>query len=246
MAAISVQLSGVEHPFWKDLPHTDICQVMCNDVLHGLHKAFNDHTAKWCRNIVGDYQIDKRFRRLPKQHGFRHFSSGISKISQWSGREWKDLERNFLPVIYGVVKSDIIQAVRAELGFIFTAQWKHLSEGDLQRLSEFDQIYDIHREAFVRDGGCQVKRGEDNWAIPKKHSRKHYADNIRWAGATNNYNTQISECYHIDMVKWAFEHTNRKEYLAQMILWLTRQDKIQQRSLYFHWIDNDWLSYNQM
>ncbi|KAF8519257.1 hypothetical protein JB92DRAFT_3082287 [Gautieria morchelliformis] len=207
MAAISVQLSGVEHPFWKDLPHTDICQVICND-------AFNDHTAKWCRNIGGDYQIDKRFCRLPKQHGFRHFSSGISKISQWSGREWKDLERNFLPVIYGVVKSDIIQAVRAELDFIFTAQWKHLSEGDLQRLSEFDQIYDIHQEAF---------RGEDNWAIPKKHKR-----------------------YHIDMVKWAFEHTNQKEYLAQMILWLTRQDKIRQRSLYFHWIDNDWLSYNQM
>ncbi|KAF8490769.1 hypothetical protein JB92DRAFT_3128716 [Gautieria morchelliformis] len=46
------------------------------------------------------------------------------------------------------------------------------------------------------------------------------------------------------MVKWAFEHTNRKEYLAQMILWLTRQDKIRQRSLYFHWIDNDWSDNN--
>ncbi|KAF8519075.1 hypothetical protein JB92DRAFT_2577428, partial [Gautieria morchelliformis] len=106
------------------------------------------------------------------------FLSILTWISQWSGREWKDLERNFLPVIYGVIKNDIIQAVRAELDFIFTAQWKHLSEGDLQHLSEFDQIYDIHREAFVRHGGHQVKRGEDNWAIPKKHIQKHYADNI--------------------------------------------------------------------
>ncbi|KAF8479990.1 hypothetical protein JB92DRAFT_2553320, partial [Gautieria morchelliformis] len=62
--------------------------------------------------------------------------------------------------------------------------------------------------------------------IPKKHSQKHYANNIQWAGATNNYNTEISEHYHIDMVKWAFEHTNWKEYLAQMILWLTHRNKI--------------------
>ncbi|KIJ24792.1 hypothetical protein M422DRAFT_194268, partial [Sphaerobolus stellatus SS14] len=43
----SEHLSGVDDPFWKDLPHTDICKVICNDTLHGLHKAFKDHTAQW-------------------------------------------------------------------------------------------------------------------------------------------------------------------------------------------------------
>ncbi|KAF8509304.1 hypothetical protein BU17DRAFT_70477 [Hysterangium stoloniferum] len=239
-AAKEAQLSGVEYPFWEDLPHTDICKVICNDVLHGLHKAFYDHTAKWCRNIIGDFELDKRFRRLPKEHGYRHFSSGISKISQWSGREWKDLERSFLPAIYGATSNEIVQAVRAELDFIFTAQWTHLTEADLQRLTEFDEIYDLHREAFVTEGGRTLKRGDDHWAIPKKHCRKHYPEHIRWVGATNNYSTEISERYHIDLVKSAFEHTNHKDYITQMITWLTRQDKIQQHSLYLRWLNNDW------
>ncbi|KAF8574308.1 hypothetical protein K439DRAFT_1624428 [Ramaria rubella] len=105
---------------------------------------------------------------------------------------------------------------------------------------EYDEIYDEHREAFVRDGGRKLKRGNNHWAIPKKHARKHYPENIRWAGATNNYSTEISECYHIEFVKWAYEHTNHKEYIDQMITWLTRQDKICQCSLYLCWQDNNW------
>ncbi|KAF8575593.1 hypothetical protein K439DRAFT_1285964, partial [Ramaria rubella] len=233
-------LSGVEEPCWEGLPHCNICKVIINDVLHGLDKALHDHTCQWCINIVGKLDIDRRYHHLPKQHGYRHFSSGISKISQWSGREWKDLQRTFLPVIFNAVKPDIVKAVRAELDFIFTAKWKHLTEADLNHLKEYDEIYDENREAFVRDGGRIIKRGNDHWAIPKKHARKHYPDHIRWAGATNNYSTEISERYHIDMVKMAYEHTNRKEYIPQIITYLTRQDKIHQRSLFNCWQDDNW------
>ena len=31
-------LSGVEHPFWEGMEATDICKIICNDVLHSLHK----------------------------------------------------------------------------------------------------------------------------------------------------------------------------------------------------------------
>ena len=53
-----VQLSGVEEPFWLDLPFTDICKVICNDTLHGLHKSFKDHTAQWNINRIGEIEID--------------------------------------------------------------------------------------------------------------------------------------------------------------------------------------------
>ncbi|KZV89152.1 hypothetical protein EXIGLDRAFT_618514, partial [Exidia glandulosa HHB12029] len=51
--SLEVGLSGVEHPFWEDMPHLDICRIMSNDVLHGLHKAFKDHTFTWVTNMVG-------------------------------------------------------------------------------------------------------------------------------------------------------------------------------------------------
>ncbi|KIJ42508.1 hypothetical protein M422DRAFT_254285 [Sphaerobolus stellatus SS14] len=58
-------LSGVDQPFWADLPYTDICKVICNDTLHGLHKAFKDHTVQWNINCVTEidtivYEVSQR------------------------------------------------------------------------------------------------------------------------------------------------------------------------------------------
>ena len=164
--ARDVQLSGVEEPFWSDLPHTDICKVICHDVLHGLHKGFSDHTAKWSIQRIGDFEIDNCFRRLPKTPGFRSFPSGISKISQWSGREWKDLERYFLPVIYGAQRNGAIIATRAELDFIYHAQWKTLSDADIQQMIDFNDKYHAHKDAFLGQGGREL----DHFQIPKLHA----------------------------------------------------------------------------
>ncbi|KIJ48385.1 hypothetical protein M422DRAFT_162676 [Sphaerobolus stellatus SS14] len=32
-------LNGVDEPWWKDFKHLEICDIICPDVLHGLHKA---------------------------------------------------------------------------------------------------------------------------------------------------------------------------------------------------------------
>ncbi|KAF8574011.1 hypothetical protein K439DRAFT_1649881 [Ramaria rubella] len=210
-----VQLSGVEEPFWSDLPYADICKVICNDVLHGLHKAFN-------------IEIDNCFRQLPKTPGYRHFSGGISKISQWSGREWKDLECNFLPVIYGVQSANAIIATHAELDFIYHVQWQTLSETDIQQMVDFNQKFHAHKDAFLN--GCG--RDQNHFEIPKLHARHHYPENIRWLGVSFNYTTEISEHYHIEVAKKAHEATNRKNYITQMITWLEHQEKLHFHSQY--------------
>ena len=99
--------------------------------MHELHKVFKDHTVQWTINRVGEFEIDNWIRHLPKVPGFRHFSGGISKISQWSRKEAKDLQRIFLPVLNGVKTSEAITATRAELDFIYHAGWKMLGEDDL-------------------------------------------------------------------------------------------------------------------
>ncbi|KAF8589421.1 hypothetical protein K439DRAFT_1612845 [Ramaria rubella] len=135
------QLNGVEHPFWEDLPHTDICKVICHDVLDGLHKAFTDHTAKWNIAKVTEFEMDHHFRHMPKTNGYRHFPAGISKLSQWSGHEWKDLQRLFLPTLYGRQRKGVIRVTCAELYFIYHAQWKALAESDLHCMDHFNQVY---------------------------------------------------------------------------------------------------------
>ncbi|KAF8581783.1 hypothetical protein K439DRAFT_1647782 [Ramaria rubella] len=220
-----VQLSGVEEPFWSDLPYTDICKVICNDVLHGLHKASSDHPADWSIKKIGDIEIDNCFPQLPKTPGYRHFSGGISKISQWSGRD--DI---------GAQSAGAIIATCAELDVIYHAQWWTLSETDIQWMVDFNQKFHAHKDAFLNGGG----RDQNHFEIPKLHARHHYPENIRWLGVPFNYTNEISECYHIEVAKKAHKDTNCKNYITQMITWLECQEKLHFHSQYVWWMEGDW------
>lgn len=107
---------GRDDPCWAGLL-VDICDVMCCDVLHGMHKFFKDHVMSWITNTVGKDELDQRFKAQPHQTGLQSFSSGISHISQWSGKEHRDLQRHILPVIAGApnVTPSMVKAVRAIL-----------------------------------------------------------------------------------------------------------------------------------
>ncbi|KAG2743481.1 hypothetical protein P692DRAFT_201886479 [Suillus brevipes Sb2] len=51
----------------------------------------------------------------------------------------------------------------------------------------------------------------------------------------NNYNTEYTECLHIDLAKDAYCSTNHKNEFAQMTTWLERQEKILRHDKYIQW-----------
>ncbi|KIJ22936.1 hypothetical protein M422DRAFT_127882, partial [Sphaerobolus stellatus SS14] len=56
--------------------------------------------------------------------------------------------------------------------------------------------------------------------IPKLHTCHHYPFFIHCLGATGNYCTEISEWYHIEYAKKAYQSTNWCAYAEQMVRWL--------------------------
>ncbi|KDQ48937.1 hypothetical protein JAAARDRAFT_107818, partial [Jaapia argillacea MUCL 33604] len=62
--------------------------------------------------------------------------------------------------------------------------------------------------------------------IPKFHSLLHYITAIRNFGTTNNYNTEMFECLHINLAKDAWRSTNHKDERPQMVKWVTHQEKV--------------------
>ena len=47
-AAKAERLFGVEKPFWEDLPHVDICEAICTDVLHGPGAQRSSESVSGC------------------------------------------------------------------------------------------------------------------------------------------------------------------------------------------------------
>lgn len=239
-ACLKMGLSGVEEPWWADMPHIDICRVLCNDPLHTLHKGFKDHMWSWTVNMIGEDEIDRRFRRLPKVHGYRTFTGGISKISQWSIKDARDIERYALSVAMGAVPNRAIAALRAELDYIYTAQWKSVPESELAHLAEYTEIYHKNRGIFIEPGGGRTGKGGDiipHFRIPKIHARLHFPDHIRDIGSLENCSAQITERYHRDVVKQAYAASNRKNVGPQMVGWLNRLEKVYNEDDLLAWLD---------
>jgi hypothetical protein len=81
-------------------------------------------------------------------------------------------------------------------------------------------------------------RKQNHINIPKFHSLLHYIESIKLFGATDNYNTETFERFHIDFAKEGWRASNRRDEFPQKITWLSRQEKISLFETYLDLLDN--------
>ncbi|KAG8920360.1 hypothetical protein FRC01_000803 [Tulasnella sp. 417] len=194
---------------------------MTPDMLHQLHKGvFKDHLFKWCTSGKKD-EVDARFARLPPFNGLRHFSKGVSTISQFTGNEHREMKKVFIGIMINLHDQDpnIITAARSLLDFIYLAHYPSHSTSTLQQMKGAIDSFNAAKDVFIRAGL------RDHFNIGKIHSLAHYAPSIIDYGALDGYNSEISERLHIDFAKLGYRASNRKAYLDQMVTWLERHEK---------------------
>ncbi|KAG9095097.1 hypothetical protein FRC06_010123 [Ceratobasidium sp. 370] len=216
-------------PFWADLPYVEIASCLTPDLLHQLNKGvFGEHIVNWCTAILGEAEVDRCVKGMPRFPNLRHFSQGISPLSQWTGKEAKALGSIFVPMMAGCKEGEAVAAARGIVDFMFQAHMPELSDDDLdameRSLADFHDAKDIFVDATKK--GLLPDEGRFN-DIPKIHMLSHYVRAIRELGTPDGYNTEATERLHIDYVKLAWDSTNHgASALEQMATYLQREEAL--------------------
>ncbi|KAK0472256.1 hypothetical protein IW261DRAFT_1553379 [Armillaria novae-zelandiae] len=154
--------------FWADLPYCNIFLCFTPDILHQLHKgAFKDHLKS---------EVNHCFQAMTCHPSLQHFKKGISLVSQWTGNEYKNMEKTFLSVIAGCADSNVTTCIWAVLDFIYYAHYEEHTTESLQKLEEAWCTFHDHKAVFIEQGI------HEHFNIPKIHSIAHYASTIHSHG----------------------------------------------------------------
>ncbi|KAJ3723812.1 hypothetical protein C8R42DRAFT_719715 [Lentinula raphanica] len=230
-----VNIKPVQHPFWENLPYTNIFASITPDILHQLHQGVMKHLISWLTAICGADEIDARVRRLPPNHSIRIFHKGISTLSRVSGTEHKQMASFILGVITDIPSltpnqsNILLAATRALLDFLYLASYPIHSSESLALLEKALDSFHRNRNIFIE---LKVRA---NFNLPKLHFLAHYVRAIKYYGTTDNYNTETTERLHIDLAKDAYRASNHKDEYAQMTRWLERREKIFHHTDYVAW-----------
>ena len=220
-------LNGIDKPFWRDWLCSDPCLFLAPDALHQWHKFFNDHCLEWAKKWLGEEEFDRQLSVLQPLVGRRHFAEGFTRFKQHTGKETKDLERVFLPVIAGheSITEGIMVAMRALLDFIYLARYGSHSTSTLRYLDK--ALRDFHRnKRHVAASGVRSGVKQNNeFHIPKVELMQHVRRLIVLLGSAPQFSSEQTERCHIDMAKHPYKATNRKDYVKQMCQFLDREEK---------------------
>ncbi|KAG1753656.1 uncharacterized protein EDB91DRAFT_1234095 [Suillus paluster] len=235
--AKALLLSGVHQPYWRDWPYADPSSFLPSELLHTCHKFFGNHPLKWCKEVVGEDELDAHYKAHHKQVGTRHFGSGVSHISQMTCREHHNIERTIVAMIAGAVNTtpDFVNAIHFLTKFIYQAQSPMHTDSSIDAmvhsLGEFHRL----KQVILDAGAWRGKSGTiNNFLIPKMELFHSFVESIKDLGGLIQFSADVSERLLITHCKFPFERTSQqaRNFTLQVVQILNRNETMHRFNLY--------------
>jgi hypothetical protein len=114
----------------------------------------------------------------------------------------------------------MVKALSAFMDFCYLVRRNAISTPDLASISSALSRFHQYRDIFIQ---CGVRI---DISLPRQHSLVHYPRFIRLFGSPNGLCSSITESKHIKAVKEPWRRSSRYNALAQMLVTLSRLDKL--------------------
>ena len=128
----------------------------------------------------------------------------------------------YLAAIAGHVPSAMVKCLVALLDFCYIVRRNAITADDLVDLQNILDRFHKYREVFVGTAGVKGER----ISLPRQHSLMHYIRGITLFGSPNGLCSSITESKHIKSVKEPWRRSGRFKALRQMLLTVSRLDKL--------------------
>lgn len=224
-------LRDIPEPFWMDMPYANIFACITPDLLHQLHKGvFTDHFVKWSTH-GHTAEVNARMAHVPPYHGLHVFKKGISGVQKWTGIKYRQMEKVFVAVLASMRYLDprIHAAAHDLLDFIYLAHYPAHTTSTLEEMRAALVAFHENKEVFIKLGI------REHFNITKLHWLDHYIPSIVNLGSSLAYSTDAPERLHTDYAKKGYRASDRRNYVKQMVNWLTRREKVRYHQTYLRW-----------
>jgi hypothetical protein len=214
-------LTGVYELVWDGWDHSEPAVALCYDLLHSAYKFWNDHPFVWCKNALGQQEMDMCYKCLQPRSGWKHFKKGVTRLTKTGGRDHRNMMRYMPCVMDGAVPGQFMALIRAFIESVYIAQALELSEDDITAIRQKQE--EFHNLKFiVHENRYRTTLG---WAIPKVSNQLNIIPTIAAIGNLLGCSTDTPEQIHVD-IKRKFRSTNHKDYVPQMLLNLGRDEQL--------------------
>lgn len=174
---------------------------------------------------------------LHQQISFRHFASGVTHQPQALGWDFRDMERQLVPVLNSAstVTDDFIYAIRAMVEFIYHAQDPVYTDSSISQMEQVLSDFHSRKQCIIELGARRGMKGTiAHFKIPKLELMASFACQTKANSALNQYTADVSERLLITHCKTTFQHTSRLActFTDQIVDILNREEAIQLFDLY--------------